>query len=903
MKTRVNDYWTTRLFYLLTISSVVLFSNGIYLALVEVMESLFDFSIQNVTYQYLFALHLFLGVISLLVLLLYLSRHIGRAWRSNNKKAVNKGKQLSVVLLLVFFSGILLTRGISSFENLDGLPRTVIYVLHVGLPLAGLMIYLNHRRMGNNKKQALLRIMLPVLVLFCVAPLLLHIFPLAINQPAVQRDAVSFFPSLIKTASGTHIEEQHLMNSSYCQQCHQDSHERWQHSAHRFSSFNNPFYKQAVETLRAKSLKASGNVEASRFCAGCHDVVPLLSGNFDKTDFDEAKYVSASEGLTCTVCHAVTSIDSTRGNSDFTIAQPEHYPFAFSESNSLKWLSQLLIKSNPDFHKRTFLKPLHKTSEFCGSCHKVHIPEEVNNYRWLRGQNHYDSFLLSGVSGHSVSSFYYPKNAVQRCSDCHMGATASTEFGARALQGELLSDERYLHDHRFAVANTALNAVLEGNDPGRLQEYRDFLMGVAEVDIIGLREAGEINGKFIGPLKQNVVTLEAGKSYLLEVVIKTRKLGHLFTQGTADSNQVWVDLQMFSKNKLIASSGVLNEASGELDKNTHLINAYLVDKNGNRINKRNAEDIHTVLYDHQIPPGAADVVHYKFTVPAQHGGDLSIQATLKYRKFNAEYYRFALQDQAAINNLPVSVIHQDVVRFSGRLQSEKVVVPVDEWRRINDYGIGLLRKPNKAQYRQAENIFKQVESMGRAEGVLNLARLYYLEGRLDEAAEALGRIEDGALDNPWTASWFAALIDFDNGYLDEAIVLFEKLIATDWQSAKARGFDFSKDYRLLNKYASALLTRMRQEPKHSPAWNRYYAKAIATYQQVLALDVENVAANYGLFQALRLAGENEQAEKYRRLHQKYKPDDIASNNAIGLARQKDDYADKAANAVVIYDLN
>ncbi|MDZ7749293.1 MAG: hypothetical protein U5K43_11075 [Halofilum sp. (in: g-proteobacteria)] len=42
----------------------------------------------------------------------------------------------------------------------------------------------------------------------------------------------------------------------------------------------------------------------------------------------------------------------------------------------------------------------------------MHIPEAVNDYKWIRGQNHYDSFLLSGVSGHGVSSFYYPPRAV-----------------------------------------------------------------------------------------------------------------------------------------------------------------------------------------------------------------------------------------------------------------------------------------------------------------------------------------------------------------------------------------------------------------------------------------------------------------------------------------------------------
>ncbi|HBO50615.1 MAG TPA: hypothetical protein DD471_01420, partial [Planctomycetes bacterium] len=64
---------------------------------------------------------------------------------------------------------------------------------------------------------------------------------------------------------------------------------------------------------------------------------------------------------------------------------------------------ELLIKGKPAFHKRTFLKPVHQTTEFCGTCHKVHLPEELNKYKWLRGQNHYDAYHLSGVSGHGVT--------------------------------------------------------------------------------------------------------------------------------------------------------------------------------------------------------------------------------------------------------------------------------------------------------------------------------------------------------------------------------------------------------------------------------------------------------------------------------------------------------------------
>ena len=86
----------------------------------------------------------------------------------------------------------------------------------------------------------------------------------------------------------------------------------------------------------------------------------------------------------------------------------------------LKARGKQLINAKPALHTKGFLKPVHKTPEFCGGCHKAHLPASVNDYRWLRAQNHYDSFLQSGVSGHRVDSFYYPPRATANCQACHM---------------------------------------------------------------------------------------------------------------------------------------------------------------------------------------------------------------------------------------------------------------------------------------------------------------------------------------------------------------------------------------------------------------------------------------------------------------------------------------------------
>jgi hypothetical protein len=115
-------------------------------------------------------------------------------------------------------------------------------------------------------------------------------------------------------------------------------------------------------------------------------------------------------------------------------------------------MSRQLIKAKPAFHKATFLKPMHRTAEFCGSCHKVHLPPELNDYKWLRGQNHYDAFWLSGVSGNGVASFYYPPKAQANCNGCHMPLVAVDDEPNFAAKVRDDSGLLKTFDHQFPSA-------------------------------------------------------------------------------------------------------------------------------------------------------------------------------------------------------------------------------------------------------------------------------------------------------------------------------------------------------------------------------------------------------------------------------------------------------------------
>jgi tetratricopeptide (TPR) repeat protein len=883
--------------------------NSVYLAAITIAEHQSGETIQNYFYQVMFLGHLALGLLITLPVILFGIFHIYNTHNRPNRRAVVAGYALFAAAIALLVSGFLLMRldafGVS-LEVRDPSARRFFYWLHVGAPFAVVWLFVLHRLAGRRIKWRIGAAWLAVAGVFAVGMVFLH------SKDPKQWGVVGpasgeqyFFPSLARTATGNFIPAETLMMDEYCKKCHPDIFGKWYHSAHRLASFNNPAYLFSVRETRKVALERDGSVQAARFCAGCHDIVPFFSGAFDDPDFDDVNHPTAQAGITCTSCHAITHVNSTRGNSDYTIEEPSHYPFAFSENPFLQWLNRQLVKSKPGFHKKTFLKPLHKTAEFCGGCHKVHLPEELNKYKWLRGQNHYDDYHLSGVSGHGVASFYYPPKAKHDCNECHMPLMASRDFGARERDD---SGELKVHDHQFPSANTAI-PFLVGAPEEAIEAHRKFNEGVMRVDLFALREEGTIEGELHAPLRPELPELEPGKSYLLDAVVRTVKMGHPFTQGTADSNEAWLELTIRSGERVIGKSGGLGR-DGAVDPWSHFVNVYMLDREGRRIDRRNAQDIFVPLYNHQIPPGAADVIHYAFDVPTDVTAPLTIEVALNYRKFDTTYMRHFQGAEFDGNDLPILRLAQDALTLPVRGAGAPVQASkIEPWERWNDYGIGLLRKAGESgmagELRQAEEAFRAVEALGKADGALNLGRTYLREGRLEDAVSALGRA--GAHPEPsnaWSILWFSGLINKQNGYLDEAIEDFETLVQLDTAETRKREFDFSQDYRLLNELGQTLVERAKEErgDERSARRHELLTKAVGYFERTLAIDSENVSAHYNLSLVFRELQRSEDAERHRRLHEKYKPDDNARDRAVAIARRNDPAADHAAEAVVIYDL-
>jgi tetratricopeptide (TPR) repeat protein len=837
--------------WIILIGFALLAANGFYLSSVTALTWYLGTTQQTFFYMLMVALHLFLGLFLVIPFLFFGFAHLTTSWKRPNKGAIRYGLILLAAGLVTVVSGFILVR-IGGFEVRDVRVRNVGYWFHVAAPIVAVVLYVKHRLAGPRIRwEWARRFALPVVGFVVVMGLLHFQDPRSMGVKGPKEGKQYFYPSEAVTANGKFIPARTLMMDNYCLECHKDAYNGWFHSAHRLSSFNNKAYLTSVRETRKVALERDGSTQAARWCAGCHDPVPFFSGEFDDPHYDDVNNPTSQAGITCTVCHAINTVNNTRGNAAYTIEESDHYPFAFSENPILKWINLTLVKAKPEMHKKTFMKPVVRSAEFCSTCHKVGLPFALNHYKdFVRGQDHYNTFLLSGVSGHGARSFYYPQVAKTNCAECHMDLQASSDFGARDFDGKGV---RQIHNHLFPGANTAL-AAFQGDNETAEAHARFLKDKKVRVDVFALREGGVVEGKFVGPLRPEAPTLKPGQKYLVEVVVRTLLVGHPLTQGTVDSNELWVELIARQGEKIVGRSGGIGP-DGTVDPFSHFINVYMLDRDGNRIDRRNPQDIFVPLYNKQIPPGAGQVVHFALETPRGQTGPITLEANVRYRKFDRKYMDYVF-GKGQGPTLPIVDLAADRVQVAieGGPPAANEPSPIAEtWQRWNDYGIGLLlegttKGGQKGELRQAEEVFRKVAELGKADGWVNLARVYQREGRIHDALEALVKAanhkEPAA---PWVINWLTGQINASNGLLEEALASYEAVLKT---RIPERKLDFSLDFVVIDELASTLYTLARPLPVNSSERKELLKKSIAAYRRALAIDSEDVSAHYGLGLAL-----------------------------------------------------
>src|SRR5258708_12980113 len=384
----------------------------------------------------------------------------------------------------------------------------------------------------------------------------------------------------------------------------------------------------------------------------------------------------------------------------------------------------------------------------------------------MRGFNEYDDWQASGVSGFGARSFYYPPKP-QQCADCHMPSVKSTDAGA--FNGTI-------HSHAFPGANTAVPLANQDASQSKLTE--DFLKNSVTVDIFAVAPAppkaqgkgGELASTELAtsfavgeeaesstpkgeggaalpvsaPLNRINAIVRRGDTVLVEVVVRTRKVGHFFPGGTVDAFDTWLELKATDdKDQVLFWSGkVEDEGKGPVEKGAHFYRSLPVDAHGHPINKRNAWSLRSLVYARLIPPGAADTVHYRLHVPRNAGNKIKLHAWLRYRKFswyNTHFSFAGIPDPAApqphptkdyndrtfpftedtsklsgnlkeIPNLPLVVVSENEVTLNVSPAGPaaallKVELNGDDCTRGNEYGIGLFLQ---GDLKGAQQAFAQI---------------------------------------------------------------------------------------------------------------------------------------------------------------------------------------------------
>jgi Flp pilus assembly protein TadD len=393
------------------------------------------------------------------------------------------------------------------------------------------------------------------------------------------------------------------------------------------------------------------------------------------------------------------------------------------------------------------------------------------------------------------------------------------------------------------------------------------------------------------PLNRVQPALRRGDTVRVDVVVRTKKVGHFFPGGTVDAYDTWLELKATDdKQQTIFWSGMVEDnGKGPVEKGAHFYRSLQIDAHGNPINKRNAWATRAVVYVRLIPPGAADTVRYRMSIPENTGDKITLHARLCYRKFSwyGTHEAFAGQPDPAspgtvapdyddrptvftaslsgvsakqekIPDVPIETVAENevtlpVIAHNAPALEPKTIVKKEEWQRWNDYGIGL-----------------------------------FLQGDLKAAAAAFQKITEADPNNPdgWVNIGRCAV---QEGDMERARTVLEKALALSPNLARANFF-YARVLRADGNYegaAARLRMVLAQYPRDRVALNdlgrvlflqRKYAEAVNVLQSVFAIDPEDLQAHYNLMLCYSGLGNEKLAKEHQARYLRFKADE--SSQAI-----------------------
>jgi tetratricopeptide (TPR) repeat protein len=524
-----------------------------------------------------------------------------------------------------------------------------------------------------------------------------------------------------------------LADVETCGGCHADVLATWRASAHARASFDNPWYRQAVESLREER-----GAEASRFCAGCHDPVLLVAGAMDAPVRPDDPRAHA--GVTCLTCHGAQEARWDGAGSYTLSTRPVPLPDPADEAEVAAHVEAV----TPD--------PL-RSAVLCASCHRGFLGPDMGNPHHLGGIDDVTPWQRSGYAGSAATRIDEPVEE-RSCQGCHMPE-------GPAPRGDMAADAGRIRVHRVAGAHTALAAAT--GDAAQLRAARERLRGAARVDVAAAR-ALERRERW---LPADGAAVRAGETVELDVVVRNLGAGHRFPGGTVDAQDTWLEVEVRDAAGAILAEAGAAHAAGEDDPTAHRLRALLVDEEGTPDLRHRVHRFRAKVLDQTLAPRDAAVVRYRLEVPEDARFPLSVRARLRHRRHDRALHEAACAAQstprgrafraasARLGRAPIDACRPQPITelaeatvWIGEGAGERAPsggATEARWRRLFDHALGLLgdvqEHLDEARPSLEAALAAAPDAHARAMVLAQRARLEGRQGRLDAALADVRRAE------------------------------------------------------------------------------------------------------------------------------------------------------------------
>jgi len=555
--------------------------------------------------------------------------------------------------------------------------------------------------------------------------------------------------------------------AEYCGTCHQEAYSQWREALHS-NAFRTPFYRTSVNMLIRDPTRG---IAFARHCDSCHNPIGVLGGALtEDSKVDRARF--DSDGLTCTTCHSVLSVDSTNGNASVEMGVPA----VIVDEKGKRIPGQVSfaqILQHPERHSQAVMHDFLRTPEFCAACHKANLPGPLNDYKFLRAFTAYDEWQQSKFSQRNPLTFYTADFTT--CQGCHMkrAANALPDYGAK--NGTFAS-------HRWLAGNTAV-PFYYGFD-AQLKKTIDFLRAgdYLNVDILGLKKVN--SSDLIAPLGKVSYNLAPNDRVEAYVIVQNKNIGHSLIPEVRDLYEAWVEFTVKdSSGKELYHSGFL-KPDGMLDARAHSFTNRPVTDQGEFVDNHRVWTIHSVAYDNTVPAGRSVLVRYQFQLPADVNGEVTVTAKVNYRHLRQSYLNNIFgKDHPAY---PVVEIASKSRVLKVGENEPQAADPADnaDWMRWNNLGIALL---DQFQYAESVRAFTEVIKLrpSYADAYINVGLTEISWEKYGSARTAIRKALSLDPDNV-RAHFYDGLLQRRAGNTEQEIADFRKVVDAFPQSRDAR---------------------------------------------------------------------------------------------------------------------